>query len=294
MVTTLEIPETVDETTDTALESEQPETVGEETAAEDDSDSVETEASEAPAELTPEQKIETYIRKEQVLRDAQTELENLEDEQAEARREMNSYKKPIADARSKVARLISCDVHGFLQWEKEQELPLLRKAEAAANAWRREQLVAMRVQEKNRFQQATQQAIKKSHEKVIALFNKQIAAIEVSVQTMIDENPDWNEKDKILQSVLGVGQKTSQVLISGLSELGTLNRQEITALVGVAPFCQDTGKRSGIRHVKGDRADIRSALYMAALKAIKWENPFKRLLQTLNGERKKVQGRCGR
>jgi len=65
-------------------------------------------------------------------------LNSLEDQQAEARREMNSYKKPISDARAKVERLISCDVSGFLVWEKEQELPLLRKAEEEANAWKRE------------------------------------------------------------------------------------------------------------------------------------------------------------
>ena len=71
------------------------------------------------------------------------------------------------------------------------------------------------------------------------------------------------------QSVPGVEAKTSQVLPyfngrAALPELGTLNRQEIAALVGVAPFCDDSGKRSGARHIKGGRANVRSALYMAA------------------------------
>jgi predicted nuclease with TOPRIM domain len=131
------VPETVGETTDDAPEAEQPETEV-------------PEKSDAPVELSQDQKIEAYLRKEQVLRDAQTELENLEDEQAEARREMNSYKKPIADARSKVSRLISCDVHGFLQWEKEQELPLIRKAEEAANAWRDEPVEKLDVMKKHK------------------------------------------------------------------------------------------------------------------------------------------------
>jgi len=138
-IATLEIdseePETGDETTDTVLESAQPETAEEETK---------------PAPLTTEQENDARRRKEQVLREAQTELDNLEDEQADARKEVNSYKKPIADARSKVRRLISCDVHGFLQWEREQELPLLRSAEEAANAWKNEPVDKLDVTAKDR------------------------------------------------------------------------------------------------------------------------------------------------
>ena len=107
---------------------------------------------------------------------------------------------------------------------------------------------------------------------------------------MIESNPDWNEKDKILQSVPGVGAKTSQVLISALPELGTLNRQEIAALVGVAPFCQDSGKRSGARCIKGGRADVRSALYMATLSAVRHNKTFKEFYERLiaNGKKCKV------
>ena len=129
MVTTLEIPE--DEVQDfvDAVEEITNET-------EVDEDTVEIDPDIQPAELTQEEKIEAYIRKEQVLREAQTELNNLKNLKAAAKREMDSYKKPIADADAKVNELITCDVSGFLRWEKEQELPLLRKAEEAANAWR--------------------------------------------------------------------------------------------------------------------------------------------------------------
>ena len=105
---------------------------------------------ESPPELTPEQKIEAYIRKEQTLREAQTELNNLEDRQASARSLANSLKDPIANARAKVERLISCDVSGFLRWEKEQELPLIRAAEEAANAWKNEPVTALDVTEKDK------------------------------------------------------------------------------------------------------------------------------------------------
>jgi hypothetical protein len=113
----------------------------------------ETESTDAPPpekELTQDEQNAAYKRKDQVLRDALTEQNNLEDLHAAAKREAKSYEKPIAEAKAKVARLISCDVSGFLRWEKEQELPLLRKAEEAANAWRSEPVDKLDVTEKDR------------------------------------------------------------------------------------------------------------------------------------------------
>ena len=106
---------------------------------------------------------------------------------------------------------------------------------------------------------------------------------------MIDDNPDWNEKDKILQSVPGVGPKTSQVIISALPELGELNRQKIAALVGVAPFCSDSGMKSGARFIKGGRADVRSALYMATFNAINRDKTFRDFFERLTSRGKKYK-----
>ena len=119
-------------------------------ARNDDENTVEVDPEIQPVELTPEEKIEAYIRKEQVLREAMSDLTSLVGQQADARREMNSFKKPISEAQAKVTRLISCDVSGFLRWEKEQELPLLRMAEEAANAWRNEPVEKLDVTEKDR------------------------------------------------------------------------------------------------------------------------------------------------
>jgi len=154
---------------------------------------------------------------------------------------------------------------------------------------RKEQLIQMRVMETNRLHRTTQKAIQKSIEKIIAAFEKEIETIDARIEEMIANNPDWSEKDKILQSVPGVGAKTSQVLISALPELGTLNRQEIAALVGVAPFCDDSGKRSGARHIKGGRANVRSALYMAAFNAIRRNKTIKTFFDRLIAEGKKFK-----
>ena len=154
---------------------------------------------------------------------------------------------------------------------------------------RKEQLIQMRTMEANRLHVARQKPIKKSIEKIIETFDKQIADIDARIEQMIETNPDWSEKDKILQSVPGVGAKTSQVLISALPELGTLNRQEIAALVGVAPFCKDSGKKSGERHIKGGRANVRSALYMATFSAIQWNKTFKAFFDRLMAAGKKYK-----
>jgi len=155
---------------------------------------------------------------------------------------------------------------------------------------RRQQLVGMRTEEKNRLQQTNQKVISKSIEKIIDAFDKQIADIDDRIAKMIDDNPDWSEKDKILQSVPGVGPKTSQVLLSALPELGELNRQEVAALVGVAPFCCDSATKSGERHIKGGRANVRSALYMATFSAIRFNPTFKEFFERLraNGKKYKV------
>jgi transposase len=155
---------------------------------------------------------------------------------------------------------------------------------------RRQQLIDMRTMEANRFQQTNQKTIKRSIEKHIATLNGQIKDIEGQIEKMIDDNSDWSEKDKILQSVPGVGPKTSQILISALPELGNLNRQEIAALVGVAPFADDSGGRTGARHIKGGRLNVRNALFMATFNAIRCNKTFKEFFErlTANGKKYKV------
>jgi uncharacterized membrane-anchored protein YhcB (DUF1043 family) len=154
----LEIPEeTAECSQQTAEEEETVDTASTESVAEEtaDTESAEQEPTEPepakpepPAELTPGEKIEAYTRKEQVQREAQTELDNLEDALSAPKKEANGYKTLIADARAKVRRLNQCDVSGFLRWEKEQELPLIRKAEEAANALRHKPVEDLDVTEK--------------------------------------------------------------------------------------------------------------------------------------------------
>ena len=75
-------------------------------------------------------------------------------------------------------------------------------------------------------------------------------------------------RDRLLQSVPGIGPTTAACLLAGLPELGTLSHREVSKLVGVAPLPDDSGTRVGYRRIHGGRADVRSALYMATVTAI--------------------------
>ena len=103
-------------------------------------------------------------------------------------------------------------------------------------------------------------------------------------------SPIWHEKDRLLQSVPGVGKVTSLTLMAELPELGDLNRRQIAALVGVAPLNRDSGKLRGTRTIWGGRASVRAVLYMAALAASRWNPTLRAFYQRLlsKGKEKKV------
>ena len=101
----------------------------------------------------------------------------------------------------------------------------------------------------------------------IAWLQEELEDLDKSLKQTLQESPVWREKDYLLRSVPGVGQQLSLALLAYLPELGTLDRRQIAALVGVAPFNRDSGTLRGRRTVWGGRARVRAALYMGALVA---------------------------
>nr|QEO73724.1 transposase [uncultured bacterium] len=91
----------------------------------------------------------------------------------------------------------------------------------------------------------------------------------------------WREQDELVRSVPGVGPVMSLTLLASLPELGRLTRKQIAALVGVAPFARDGGKRRGRRHTAGGRRAVRTVLYMATLSAIRYNPVLKRFYERL-------------
>lgn len=137
---------------------------------------------------------------------------------------------------------------------------------------RRSQLNEMITAEKNRLFRARRPVGDhiKAH---IAWLEQELDEMNSSLKHFIEDSPIWREKDNLLQSVPGVGPVLSSTLLAELPELGTLNRKQIAALVGVAPLNRDSGKFRGKRTIWGGRAKVRAALYMAALVATRY-NPI--------------------
>lgn len=136
---------------------------------------------------------------------------------------------------------------------------------------RRRQLIDMQTAEKNR-RTSTNPELLPRLQKHLDWLETELAEIEEDLDDWIDQNAQWREKRTSLESVPGVGKVTSFTLLAELSELGTLSRQKIAALVGLAPFNRDSGRFRGRRHIFGGRSDVRSVLYMAALSGIRY-NP---------------------
>jgi len=143
--------------------------------------------------------------------------------------------------------------------------------ELTALMTRRRQLVAMLVAEKSRLA-AAPQAVRKDIKTHIAWLERKLSKMNDHLADKIKNSPVWHEKDALLQSVPGVGPVLSTSLMADLPELGTLNRRQIAALVGVAPFNRDSGAFRGKRCVWGGRGRLRSTLYMATLAATR-SNP---------------------
>lgn len=154
---------------------------------------------------------------------------------------------------------------------------------------RRQQLVKMLTAERNRLHTALP-AARPSLREHIRWLEREQEKVESELQRLIDQNLSFRSKFKLLCSVKGIGPATSYSLISQLPELGTVNRKEIAALVGVAPFNRDSGRWRGKRTTWGGRAGVRAQLYMAALTASQ-HNPvirafYQRLIEA--GKPKKV------
>ena len=148
--------------------------------------------------------------------------------------------------------------------------PSEKQLELEALVVRRRQLVDIRATELTRQKQTVSKKATQSIVKLIEDLTKQIDAIEKAIAELVQSDDDWKSKAAIVDSAPGVGPVTAATLIAELPELGTLNRQEIAALVGVAPFNDDSGKKQGVRSIRGGRAGLRNTLYMATISAVRF------------------------
>ena len=191
----------------------------------------------------------------------------------------------FARATGKLAKTDSLDAAVLAHFAEAVQPPVrpLRDAETQvlnSLAARRHQVMTMLVAEKNRLSAATV-AVRPRIEAHIAWLKQQLDDLDQGLRQTLRQSPVWREKDDLLRSVPGIGDQISLTLLAYLPELGTLNRRQIAALVGVAPFNRDSGTLRGKRTVWGGRARVRTALYMGALVASRFNPVIRDFYQRL-------------
>lgn len=154
---------------------------------------------------------------------------------------------------------------------------------------RRRQLTEMATMEKNR-RQIMPDALRGSIDRLLETIAAELKTLERQLDQAIEQHTAWREKRNLLISMPGIGKTVAATLLGDMPELGKLTRREIAALTGVAPFNRDSGRLRGRRRIRGGRAMTRTALFLSALSAIRF-NPdikafYERLLKA--GKHKKV------
>jgi transposase len=168
-------------------------------------------------------------------------------------------------------------------------VPDAQTEELRALLARRRQLIAMRTAEYNRLGNAPRrlQAAIEAH---ITWLDARLAELDDDLNTTLRASPVWRAQKELRRSVPGIGPVCARTLVLDLPELGTLTRQRLAALVGVAPFHRDSGTMRGTRSVWGGRAHVRTTLYMRTLVAVRYNPVLKRFYERLcaAGKAKKV------
>ncbi len=145
---------------------------------------------------------------------------------------------------------------------------------------RRRQLIAMIVAEKNRRDTAAE-PVRRNINALLRTLKQYIREIDLKIDKTLFEDAERAELSELLQTVPGVGPGVSRTLLIDLPELGHLGRREISSLVGVAPFAKDSGTIRGSRRIRGGRASVRTALYLAAMTASRFNPVLRDLYERL-------------
>ncbi len=191
----------------------------------------------------------------------------------------------------KLAKTDPIDADTLAQFSKivnpQPRMPKTPHIEALAElVTRRRQLNDLLTQESNRDKMIHHVKVRKSIRKMIKTLEYQIRELDELINDYIQSDDDLQHKDHLLRSTPGIGPQTSAMLLSHLPELGQLNRHQIAALVGLAPYDRKSGKQNRGAHIAGGRKEVRSMLYMAALTARTWNPAIRHFSQTLEKQGK--------
>jgi transposase len=148
---------------------------------------------------------------------------------------------------------------------------------------RRRQVVEMIVMEGNRRRCCHHLAVGQTIDATLAVLRAQLGGLDGDIEALVRASPIWRATEELLTSVPGIGGTTARTLIAELPELGSLDRRQLAALVGVAPVNRDSGQFRGHRAIAGGRTALRNALFMATLVAVRWNPTLKAHYQALVG-----------
>lgn len=132
---------------------------------------------------------------------------------------------------------------------------------------RRRQIIAMIVAERQRQKRFTDQRLQKSITRLLDALQRELSEVEAEIDDDLRGSPAWREKEDLLASVPGVGPTIARTLIAEMPELGSLDRRQIAALAGLAPWTRQSGQWKGRSFIGGGRASVRAALHMGAVTA---------------------------
>jgi len=179
--------------------------------------------------------------------------------------------------RAKTDPIDAAVIARFVEAVKPEVRPLPSAAEQllADLVTRRRQIVQMIGAEKQREKRQLQPRLKRSIARLVGALTKELGELDRQIDDEIRGTPAWQAKEDLLRSMPGVGPVVSRTLLAELPELGRLDRRQIAALAGLAPWTRQSGKWKGKSFIGGGRASVRTALFMAALVAAR-HNPVLR------------------
>lgn len=154
---------------------------------------------------------------------------------------------------------------------------------------RRRQLVTMRVAEQNRLKQHPSPTIQAGLKAHIAYLAEQVEQVDGELCEVVQAKEKWKLRDEVLRSIPGVGPCTSHILLGRLPELGSLSGKQVASLSGLAPRARDSGTVRGARTIFGGRGDVRTALYIASISAIRCNPALRAFYQRLRAKNKKAK-----
>jgi transposase len=194
----------------------------------------------------------------------------------------------FARASGRLAKTDTIDAHMLAAFARTMapaadQAPKPKLNALALFAKRRDQLVHMRAQEKNRRSEAQDRTMIERIVRHLDFLNGEIKAIEAEIKALIEAEPEISEQARLIRSVPGIGFVACMQLIAQMPELGCLGPKQIAALAGLAPINVDSGTHRGKRTIGGGRKRVRDALYMGALNAVRRDQTMKAFYQKLRG-----------